>query len=115
MSVTIYHNPRCTKSRQTLQLLESKGFHAEVVEYLKTPLDENALRALLKMLAMTPRQLIRTKEEEYKALNLDRPDVSDDALIHAMVQHPKLMERPIVCVGGKAVIGRPPENVLSIL
>lgn len=115
MSVEIYHNPRCSKSRQTLQLLQDNGVEAEVVEYLKTPPDKATLKRILKMLALEPRQLMRTKETEYKEQGLDNPELSSDELIAAMIATPKLIERPIVIKNGKAAIGRPPERVLEIL
>jgi arsenate reductase len=114
-SVTIYHNPRCTKSRQTLALLEQRGIKPKVIEYLVTPPTEAELKRLLKLLGISPRELLRTKEEEYKQAKLDRPDVTDAEIIHALVKYPRLMERPIVVVGNKAVLGRPPENVLKII
>ena len=115
MSVKIYHNPRCTKSRETLKLLEDKGIEAEVVEYLKQPPSHAELADVLAKLGLTPRQLMRTKEAEYKANGLDDPSLSDSELIEAMVRIPKLIERPIVINNGKAAIGRPPENVLAIV
>jgi arsenate reductase len=115
MSVTIYHNPRCTKSRQTLALLEQRGIKPKVIEYLVTPPTEAELKRLLKLLGIAPRALLRTKEEEYKQAKLDRPDITDTEIIHAMTKYPRLMERPIVVVGNKAVLGRPPENVLKII
>ncbi len=115
MNVTIYHNPRCSKSRQTLELLRERGIEPAVIEYLKTPPDEQTLKRLLKSLRMAPRDLIRKGEKEYKNGGLDRAALSDDALIRAMVKHPILIERPIVVVDGKAVLGRPPERVLGLL
>ncbi len=115
MSITIYHNPRCSKSRQTLQLLEQHGIQPEVIKYLETPPDETTLKALLDMLGLEPRQLMRQKETEYQALGLDNPKLDRDSLIRAMVEHPKLIERPIVVKNGKAALGRPPEDVLEIL
>lgn len=115
MSVSIYHNPRCSKSRQTLQLVRDQGTEPEIIEYLKTPPDAAALRKLLDMLGLEPRQLMRTKEQEFKESGADDPDLSDAQLIELMVQHPKLIERPIVVSNGKAAIGRPPEQVLDIL
>ena len=111
----IYHNPRCSKSRQTLQLLEERKLEAEVVEYLKTPPSKAELGEILTMLGLEPRQLMRTKEPEYKALGLDDDALSREQLIEAMVANPKLIERPIVINNGKAAIGRPPETVLDIL
>ncbi len=115
MSTTIYHNPRCSKSRQTLQLLEERDIQPEVVKYLENPPDEATLKALLDMLGLEPRELMRQKETEYKELGLDNPNLDHDALIRAMVEHPKLIERPIVVKDGKAALGRPPEDVLEIL
>ncbi len=115
MNTTIYHNPRCSKSRQTLQLLEERGIQPEVIKYLETPPDEATLKTLLDMLGLEPRQLMRQKEAEYKELGLDNPGLGRDALIRAMIEHPKLIERPIVVKDGKAVLGRPPEDVLEIL
>ena len=115
--VTIYHNPRCTKSRQTLELLRSKGVEPTVVEYLKTPPDAKTLDGILKMLGMEPAELMRKGEEEFKQLGLDNPAKAGDrkAQIKAMSDHPVLIERPIVVKGGKARVGRPPEKVLEIL
>jgi arsenate reductase len=115
MSVTIYHNPRCSKSRQTLALLEDKGVTPDVVLYLDNPPDAAALGKLLKMLGMEPRDLMRKGEEPYKSLNLADPAKSRDELIAAMVTNPILIERPIVVSNGKAALGRPPEQVLQIL
>jgi arsenate reductase len=115
MAVTIYHNPRCSKSRQALGLLRDRGIEPEVVEYLKTPPDADTLAGLLDMLGLEPRALMRRKEKEYKELGLDDPELSRAQLIAAMVEHPRLIERPIVIKGGKAVLGRPPEDVLRIL
>lgn len=114
-SVTIYHNPRCSKSRQTLALIEQQGITPQVIRYLETPPSVAELKAILDLLAMTPRQLMRHKEAEYQALQLDDSTLTDAELLQAMVENPKLMERPVVLANGKAVIGRPPENVLTIL
>ncbi len=111
---TIIHNPRCSKSRQTLALLEENGCEVHIIEYLKTPLTKADIHAILDKLAIKPRELMRTKEDEYKALELAEED-NEEKLIQAMVNTPKLIERPIVIIGDKAVIGRPPENVLSLL
>lgn len=113
--VTIYHNPRCTKSRQTLALLEQRGIKPKVIEYLETPPSAMELKHLLKLLGMPARELLRTKEDEYRQGKLDDLSLSDSEIINAMVKHPRLIERPIVVVGNKAAIGRPPENVLKIL
>jgi len=114
MSVKIYHNPRCSKSRATLALLEEKGVEAEVVKYLETPPTKEELKALLKMLGLSARELMRTKEEIYKELGLKEVE-EEEALIDAMVANPKLIERPIVVKEGKAAIGRPIENVTALL
>ena len=116
MSITIYHNPRCSKSRATLKLLQEKGIEPRIVKYLETPPSAEELREIIRLLGLSsPRELMRRKEKEYKELGLDDPSLSDDALIEAMVKHPRLIERPIVIANGKAAIGRPPENVLAIL
>ena len=115
-TVKIYHNPRCSKSRDTLCLLQANGIEPEVVLYLETPPDAATLRQLLKMLGMTSaRDLMRQKEDLYKSLDLANPQLSEDALIQAMVDNPKLIERPIVVSHGEARIGRPPEQVLEIV
>lgn len=115
MAVTIYHNPRCSKSRQTLALLEEHGVKPRIVEYLKTPPDRATLSALLRKLGLPASALVRRKEPEFKALGLDAPDTSESAMLEAMARHPKLIERPIVVAGRKARVGRPPEAVLEIL
>ncbi len=115
MSIKIYHNPRCSKSRQTLQLLEDNNVKPEIVEYLKTPPSREELEQVLGMLGLEPRELMRTKEKKYKELGLEDPGLSRDQLITAMLEHPGLIERPIVIKDGKAAIGRPPEQVLEIL
>lgn len=115
MSVTIYHNPRCSKSRETLALIEQNNVTPSVVEYLKTPLNHEQIAELVSQLGFSSvRQLMRTKEDAYKALNL-KEENSESALIAAMVENPKLIERPIVVNNNKAALGRPPENVLSVL
>ena len=115
-AVKIYHNPRCSKSRDTLSLLKSNGIEPEVVLYLETPPDAQTIRQLLKMLNMgSARDLMRQKEDLYKSLNLDDSRLTEAELIQAMVENPKLIERPIVVANGQARIGRPPEDVLEIL
>ncbi|MGB5472589.1 MAG: arsenate reductase (glutaredoxin) [Gammaproteobacteria bacterium] len=114
-SVTLYHNPRCSKSRATLELLDRHGVQPAVVEYLKTPPTRGRLAALLDMLGLEPRELMRKHEQEYKDAGLDDPALTRAQLIDAMVKYPKLIERPIVVRDGKAVIGRPPEKVLELL
>lgn len=111
----LYHNPRCSKSRGTLELLQEKGIHPEVVLYLDNPPDAGELRSLLEMLDMPPRALLRTGEIEYAELGLADPTRTDDEIVEAMATHPRLIERPIFVHNGRAVIGRPPENVLQIL
>ncbi|MFG0633084.1 arsenate reductase (glutaredoxin) [Pseudomonas sp. xss_2] len=113
--LTLYHNPRCSKSRGALELLEARGLSPTIVRYLETPPDAATLKALLGKLGIAPRQLLRTGEDEYKTLELANPALSDQQLIEAMTQHPKLIERPILVVGDQAIIGRPPEKVLEIL
>lgn len=111
----IYHNPRCSKSRQTLALLEQNDVKPEVIEYLKTPPSVALLSDILKQLGMSARQLLRKGEGQYKDLNLADESLTEQQLIQAMCDYPKLIERPIVTHNGKAKIGRPPEAVLEIL
>ena len=113
--VRIYHNPRCSKSRQTLQLLTDKGIEPEIILYLENTPDAAEIKALLTMLGLSARDLLRKGEDAYKANNLKDPALDDDQLIAAMVQNPKLIERPIVVNNGKAALGRPPESVLDII
>ena len=113
--VVIYHNPRCSKSRQTLELLREQGIEPKVVEYLDRPPSQAELKRIVKLLQIEPRELMRRKESEYKAAGLDNPTLTRDQLIRAMHDHPKLIERPIVLANGKAALGRPPEQVLEIL
>ena len=115
MRTTIYHNPRCSKSRQTLALLEERGIAPRVVDYLKTPPSAAELKTILKQLGLRPRDLMRKGEPLYAELGLKDRDLDDDALIALMVANPILIERPIVVSGSKAAIGRPPESVLKIL
>ncbi|MDN6858541.1 arsenate reductase (glutaredoxin) [Pseudomonas sp. CAN2814] len=113
--ISLFHNPRCSKSRGALELLEERGIQPQIIRYLETPPSAAELKALLGKLGISARQLLRTGEDEYKALDLANPALGDEQLIQAMAQHPKLIERPILVVGDKAVIGRPPEKVLEIL
>jgi arsenate reductase len=115
MTVTIYHNPKCSKSRETLALLEERGVPLRIVEYLKTPPSAKELDTILKMLGLEPRALMRTKDDAYREAGLDDPKLTRAQLIAAMVEHPSLIERPIVVAGTRAAIGRPPRNVLDIL
>ena len=111
--ITIYHNPKCAKSRETLKLLEERGVKPRIIEYLKTQPSQTELTRLLKMLGLTPGQLVRRKELEYKRAKLDK--ATDAEILRAMIAHPILIERPIVVADGKAALGRPPQNVLKIL
>jgi arsenate reductase len=115
MSITIYHNPRCTKSRQTLELIRAAGVEPEVIEYLKTPPSAAELDRLLKLLEMEPDELMRKKEAIYKELGLGTKTLTRKQAIKTMVENPKLIERPIVVKGKKAVLGRPPEKVKALL
>ncbi|MEZ5523907.1 MAG: arsenate reductase (glutaredoxin) [Pseudomonadales bacterium] len=114
-TVTIYHNPRCSKSRQTLELLKERNIEPEIVLYLETPPTTDTLQALLKLLGISARQLLRKGEDAYKDNNLQDESLSEAQLIQAMHDFPKLIERPIVVANGKAALGRPPEQVLEIL
>jgi arsenate reductase len=111
----LYHNPRCSKSRSALELLEQRGLNPTVIRYLDTPPSAAELKQILARLGISPRQLLRSGEEEYKTLNLAEPTLTDAEIIEAMVAHPKLIERPILVAGDVAVVGRPPEKVLEIL
>lgn len=114
-TVTIYHNPRCSKSRQTLKLLDDNNQRPVIVEYLKSPLDKKQLQHLTRLLNCSVREIIRISEIDYKENNLADKSLSEDVLLEAIVKWPKLMQRPIVVNGNRAAIGRPPENVLGIL
>jgi len=115
MSIKILHNPRCSKSRQTLELIRQQGIEPDVREYLKEPLTATELNELVKLLGVDTRALVRSKEEEFKATGLTPESASDEELIKALVETPKLMERPVVITPKGARIGRPPELVLEIL
>jgi len=119
---TLYHNPRCSKSRQTLELLQQNSIEVEVVEYLKTPPTSERINEILALLNLEPRQLMRKGEDAYKELSLDNDSLNDEQLVAAMFNNPKLIERPILFIensdeqgANKAAIGRPPENVLTIV
>lgn len=114
MDVIIWHNPRCSKSRQTLELLKIQGIEPQIVEYLNQAPSLEDIESVLIKLGLKPRDMMRKGEAVYKELNLKNVD-DDDALIKAMLDHPILIERPIVITGQKAAIGRPPENILDIL
>lgn len=112
--ITIWHNPKCSKSREALSIIEENGCEKEVVKYLQTNPDKNKIKNLLKMLGITPRELMRQKEALYKELHL-KTEEDDEKLIEAMATHPKLIERPIIIKGDKAIIGRPPEIVADFI
>jgi arsenate reductase len=113
--VTIWHNPRCSKSRAALQLLRDNGVEPEIVEYLRTPPDSATIAKTLRLLGMAPRELMRRSEPVYRELELNDETLSDADLIDAMAEHPILIERPVVLAGRKAMVGRPPESVLDVL
>jgi len=115
MTTQLYHNPRCSKSRQALQLLRDRGIEPEIIEYLKTPPDHETLERLLDQLGVEPRELMRTKEKEYREAGLGDPTLSRSQLIDGMVRYPKLIERPILIKNGQAAIGRPPERILELV
>ena len=114
-SITIYHNPRCSKSRETLAIIEKQGITPTIINYLKDPIDHPTLAELINKLGISAYELLRKGEEEYKSRKQDIDQSNRDELISIMVAHPKLIERPIVVNGDKAILGRPPENVLKIL
>ena len=113
--VRIFHNPRCSKCRLTMEILENEGVTISVIEYLKTPPDSSELDEVLDLLGLEPRDLMRKHEAPYKENRLDNPDLSHEQLIQAMIDNPVLIERPVIINGNKATIGRPPEKVLDIL
>jgi len=111
----IFHNPRCSKSRQALQILQDSNCDIEIFNYLETDLDIPLIKDVLKKLSLKPRDILRTSEQDYKDNNLKEDDLSDDDLIDYMIKYPRLIERPIVIKGHRAILGRPPENVLGLL
>jgi len=115
MTIEIFHNPRCSKSRATLALLQERGYDPKIRLYLENPPDRNELRMILGKLGLDARKLLRKGESEYRELGLADPSLGEDALLSAMATHPRLIERPIVVAGERAAIGRPPESVLDIL
>lgn len=115
MPVTIYHNPRCSKSRQTLELIQSRGIEPEIIRYLDNPPSTAELHQIIAALGIAPRELIRRGEAPYRELGLDNPALGDEELIAAMCAHPILIERPIVIAAGRARLGRPPEAVEELL
>jgi len=112
--VVIYHNPRCSKSRATLKILQAHGIQPKIIEYLKTPLSRDEITNLITMLNISARNLLRKGESVYKVLDLENKNINDANIISAIADNPILMERPIVVNGGKAKIGRPPEQVLEL-
>jgi arsenate reductase len=114
-ALKLFHNPRCSKSRQTLQLLESNGITPQIIDYLKQPPGYHELAEVLDLLGLKPRELMRTQEKPYRENNLTDPALSREDLIRAMIEHPVLIERPIVVHNGRAVIGRPPEKILDLI
>ena len=114
-NITIYHNPRCSKSRQTLQLLREQGVEPDIIEYLKTPPDESTLASILDQLGISAHELTRTGESLYKELGLDQDSPDEAQMLRLLVENPKLIERPIVVTSRGSAIGRPPENVLKLL
>lgn len=115
MTVTIYHNPSCSKSRQTLEIIKNKGIEPIIIEYLKVSPTKDKIKEILNILGYAPRDLMRKKESVYIEHKLEDPSLSDDALINFMVKNPILIERPIIICNNKVAIGRPPEKVLDIL
>ena len=114
METVIYHNPRCSKSRATLQLLQERGLNPTIIEYLINPPDKETLETILSLLSLQPGELMRHRESIYKELDLGNPALNNDELVQAMIDNPILIERPIVVAGDRARIGRPPEQVLEI-
>ena len=114
-ALKIFHNPRCSKSRQTMQLLESNGITPQIIDYLKQPPSYDELAEVLDLLGLEPRELMRTQEKPYRENNLADPALNREDLIRAMIEHPVLIERPIVVHNGRAIIGRPPEKVLDLI
>ena len=113
--ISIYHNPKCSKSRQTLDIITKKGIKPKIILYLDKTFSSNELKDIIAKLNINPRDLLRKGESEYKENNLKNLHLEDDDLINAMIKHPKLIERPIVISGNKAIIGRPPEKVLELI
>ena len=111
----IFHNPRCSKSRKALQILQDNNCDIEIINYLETDLNVSLIKDVLHKLSLKPRDILRTSEQDYKDNNLKEDNFSDDDLIDYMIKHPKLIERPIVIKGHRAVLGRPPENVLELI
>ena len=113
--ITIYHNPKCSKSRKALEIIRSKNIEPTIILYLKSKLSKTEVKNLLSKLGLSIRDILRTGEDEYKKNNLKNENLSDDKLIEFLIKFPRLLERPIVVKNSKAVIGRPPENILNLL
>jgi len=113
--ITIYHNPRCSKSRQSLQLLRDKGIEPNIIEYLKTPLRKDELQNISNRLGLRPKDFVRKNENDFKENDLGKDIENDKKMFEAMETYPKIIERPIVTSGSKAVVGRPPENILKLM
>ena len=113
--ITIYHNPKCSKSRETLELITNKNLNPKVILYLEEKLSRQELKNLVSKLGISPRDLLRKGESDYKENNLSNPNLEDEELINLMTRFPKLIERPIVVKGDQAIIGRPPKNVLKLI
>ena len=111
----IFHNPRCSKSRQTLQILKDNDCNTEIILYLETAIDQSVLEGVIKKISLSPRELLRKGEQEFADNDLKNKNLSDEEIIEFMVKHPKLIERPIVIKGNKAILGRPPANVLELI
>ena len=115
MEFVIYHNPKCSKSRATLKVLEENGINPHIIHYLNSPPDHQQLDSILRGLEMEPQELMRKNEPEYRELDITNTQLGRDQLIEIMIANPRLIERPIVVAGDRIVIGRPPENVLELL
>ena len=115
MKVMIYHNPRCSKSRQTLEILQIRNVDIEIIEYLNSPPTSHKLQEILQLLGMSPRELMRKNEEPYRSNNLNAPDLANDELTEFLIKYPILIERPIALANERAIIGRPSERVLEII
>ena len=114
MKLRIYHNPRCSKSRAALELLETRGLEPQIIEYLREPPSAGALKELLRKLGVPAREIVRTGEDEFKRLDFDLADAGEDAIVELVAAHPRLLQRPIVELEDAARIGRPPERVLEL-
>ncbi len=113
--LTIYHNPNCSKSRETLNILEQHGISPEIIEYLENPPDKHELKNIIGLMGISPSELLRTTEPVYQEVQLDRDSISDKEIVAAICKHPSLLQRPIVVMGNRTVIGRPPDRVLELI